>query len=96
MSVSTPLSPFLPCVKIPAVQPVREEWIMTITVEAVYENGQLKLKDAIALGEGTPVRVAITPLEDYQDPLAGLIGVCKTGRDDGAANHDKYLYGKRP
>jgi predicted DNA-binding antitoxin AbrB/MazE fold protein len=83
---------------------------MTITVDATFENGQLKLKQPVALAEGTAVRVTITPAEESHDPLAGVIGIGDSGRDplaelvgrfssgrtDGAANHDKYLYGKRP
>jgi predicted DNA-binding antitoxin AbrB/MazE fold protein len=68
---------------------------MTITVDAVYENGQLKLKDALSLVEGTTVRVTITPVDSDEDPLAGVIGACQTGRTDGAENHDKYLAQKR-
>ena len=69
---------------------------MTITVDATFENGQLKLKEPVALAEGTPVRVTITPAEPKSDPLDGLIGRFSSGRTDGAQNHDKYLYGKRP
>ena len=68
---------------------------MIITVEATVENGQLKLSEPVVLAEGTAVRVTITPVDDGEDPLDGLIGICKTGRSDGAQNHDKYLYGKR-
>jgi len=32
---------------------------MTLTVEAVYKNGQLNLKEPLALAEGTAVRVTI-------------------------------------
>lgn len=72
---------------------------MTITVDATFENGQLKPTEPIALPEGTPVRLTITPKQDTadnKDPLAGLIGMFSSGRTDGAENHDKYLYGKRP
>ena len=69
---------------------------MTQTVEAVYQDGQLKFKEPVVLAEGTAVRVTITPIDEDEDPLAGLIGICKTGRTDGAENHDKYIYGKRP
>jgi predicted DNA-binding antitoxin AbrB/MazE fold protein len=41
-----------------------------------------------ARGEMTEARLA--------DPFAGIVGLCKSGRTDGAENHDKYLYGKRP
>ena len=67
---------------------------MTQTVEAVYTNGQLKFKTPIVLAEGTPVRVTITPL-DEEDPYADIIGICHSGRADGAAEHDKYLRRKR-
>jgi predicted DNA-binding antitoxin AbrB/MazE fold protein len=70
--------------------------VMTITVDATCENGQLKFKEPVALADGTPVRVTITPVEDQSDPFAGLIGRFSSGRTDGAQNHDKYLYGKRP
>jgi predicted DNA-binding antitoxin AbrB/MazE fold protein len=68
---------------------------MTITVEATWEKGQLQFKQPVALADGTPVRVTITPLGEDEDPLAGVIGQCASGRTDGAANHDKYLYGQR-
>jgi predicted DNA-binding antitoxin AbrB/MazE fold protein len=69
---------------------------MTITVDATFENGQLKLKEAVSLADGTPVRVTITPVEEPRDPLSGVVGALQSGRTDGAENHDKYLYGKRP
>ena len=67
---------------------------MTITVDATFENGQLKLKQPVALAEGTPVRLTITPVVDEEDPLAAVIGIGDSGRTDGADNHDKYIYGK--
>ena len=69
---------------------------MTITVDATVENGQLKLKEPVVLAAGTPVRVTITPISDDRDPFVGLVGKFSSGRTDGAQNHDKYLYGKRP
>ena len=69
---------------------------MSITLDAVIESGQLKLKEPVVLAEGTPVRVTITPMDEWHDPLAGVIGIGDSGRTDGAENHDKYLYGKRP
>jgi predicted DNA-binding antitoxin AbrB/MazE fold protein len=68
---------------------------MTITVDATFEKGQLILKEAVSLAEGTSVRVTITPVEEARDPLAGVVGALHTGRTDGAENHDKYLYGKK-
>ncbi len=67
---------------------------MTQTVDAVYKNGRLKFKKPIALAEGASVRVTITPLNE-EDPYADLIGICHSGRTDGAANHDKYLKRRR-
>ncbi len=66
---------------------------MTLTIEAIYENGQLKFKQPITLVEGTPVRVTITPLDEEYDPLDAVIGIGE-GPPDGADNHDKYIYGK--
>ncbi len=71
------------------------EPLMAITVDAVYKNGQLKLKKPIVLADGTAVRVTITPAKQKEDPLAGVIGIGDSGRTDGARNHDKYVYKKR-
>ena len=43
--------------------------------------------------EGTEVELTMTAPGPDDDPLAGLIGIFSTGRADGAANHDKYIYG---
>jgi predicted DNA-binding antitoxin AbrB/MazE fold protein len=72
-----------------------EALAVSITVEATIESGQLKLKEPVVLAEGTPVRVTIEPLKS-DDPFARLVGKFSSGRTDGAQNHDKYLYGKRP
>ena len=69
---------------------------MTNTVDATFENGQLKLKEPVALAEGTSVRVTITSVEAMRDPMEGLVGRFNSGRTDGAENHDKYIYGKIP
>lgn len=66
---------------------------MTLTLEATYESGQLKFKEPLALAEGTAVRVTITPVDEEYDPLDAVIGICTGGPGDGAANHDKYIYG---
>jgi predicted DNA-binding antitoxin AbrB/MazE fold protein len=67
---------------------------MSITVDAIYENGQLKFKEPLLLAEGSPVRVTIASLDEEGDPLAAVIGIGDSGRTDGADNHDKYIYGK--
>jgi predicted DNA-binding antitoxin AbrB/MazE fold protein len=69
------------------------EAIMSTVVDAVYENGMLKLAQPLALPEGTQVRVIVTPADEPYDPLAAVIGICD-GPPDGAENHDKYIYGK--
>jgi len=67
---------------------------MSTVVEAVYENGTLKLAQPLALPEGTRVRVTIAPADEVCDPLEGVIGIGDSGRTDGAEHHDKYIYGK--
>ena len=66
---------------------------MTITVEAIYENGVLKPKKPLAITEGTEVELTVRTPANEEDPFADLIGIISTGRTDGAANHDKYIYG---
>jgi predicted DNA-binding antitoxin AbrB/MazE fold protein len=67
---------------------------MTITVEATYENGVLRPKQALTLADGAEVRLTISPVEQEEDPFEAVIGTCE-GPPDGAANHDKYIYGDR-
>ena len=64
---------------------------MTTTIKATYVNGVLKPTKPLALPEGAEVKLTMTTNDD--DPLAGLLGVFSSGRTDGAANHDKYIYG---
>ena len=64
-----------------------------LVVEAIYENGVLKLKEALALPEGARVRIAVSTDGEADDPFEAVIGTCE-GPPDGAANHDKYLYGE--
>jgi predicted DNA-binding antitoxin AbrB/MazE fold protein len=70
------------------------EAIMSTVVDAVYENGMLKLAEPLALPEGMRVRVTITPADQDCDPLEAVIGIGESGRTDGAEHHDKYIYGK--
>jgi predicted DNA-binding antitoxin AbrB/MazE fold protein len=70
---------------------------MTITVEAVFQDGVLKPKGPVVLAEGAEVRLTITPLDDRDDPLADVIGICDQGPDLSLAErHDEILYGLRP
>jgi predicted DNA-binding antitoxin AbrB/MazE fold protein len=66
---------------------------MTLTVEAIYENGVLKPKQPLVLAEGTEVRLSVTPIPEDHDPLGAVIGI-GDGAPDGAEDHDKYIYGK--
>ena len=63
---------------------------MSTVVEAVYENGTLKLVEPLPLPEGTRVRLTVVPADEVYDPLAAVIGIGE-GRPDGAENHDKYI-----
>jgi predicted DNA-binding antitoxin AbrB/MazE fold protein len=67
---------------------------MAITIQATYENGVLKPKEPLALGEGAEVQLTIRPVDKDIDPLDAVIGIGESGRTDGAANHDRYIYGK--
>ena len=66
---------------------------MTLTIEAIYENGVLKPKQPLVLSEGTEVRLSVTPIAEDHDPLGSVIGI-GDGVPDGAEHHDKYIYGK--
>ena len=67
---------------------------MSFTVEAVYEHGILRPKEPLVLVEGTEVHLTVSPIVEDYDPLDSVIGICETGRTDGADNHDSYVYGK--
>jgi predicted DNA-binding antitoxin AbrB/MazE fold protein len=68
---------------------------MTITVQATYENGVFKPKQAVQLDEGMEVRLTLQTDEETPDPLADVIGIGDGPTEgDGAQNHDKYIYGK--
>jgi len=73
---------------------------MAITVEAVYENGVLKLNEALPLKEHEKVRVTVEPVRapiwervaaSTADAPAEEIAKLPPG---GAAKIDEYLYGK--
>jgi len=67
---------------------------MTFTVEAIWQEGVLKLKEPIALPEGAEVRVSITLAGEETDPLADVIGIGDgPAVGDAADRHDHYIYG---
>ena len=65
---------------------------MTITIEAIYTNGAFQPKQPVSLAEGTQVELTVRTDKEAEDPFEAVIGTCD-GPPDGAANHDKYLYG---
>jgi predicted DNA-binding antitoxin AbrB/MazE fold protein len=86
--------------------------VMTITVQATYENGTLKLEQPLPLNDHEKVQVTIqsatiSPVEPGRQSLAERIvararalppEVLNALPNDLAAQHDHYLYGspKRP
>jgi predicted DNA-binding antitoxin AbrB/MazE fold protein len=66
---------------------------MTITINAVYANGQFQPQQPVELAEGTQVQLTIHTADATDDPFEAAIGTCD-GPPDGAANHDRYLYGE--
>ena len=64
---------------------------MTTTIKATYVRGVLKPTKPLALAEGAEVELTMTTPANDEDPFADLIGICHSGRRDGAANHDQYL-----
>ena len=75
---------------------------MTITVEAVYEDGVLKPETPLNLEDKSKVTVTIEAPEptkrDDDDPtgwkaIDRLIGSAKSGLKDVSEKHDDYLYG---
>jgi predicted DNA-binding antitoxin AbrB/MazE fold protein len=67
---------------------------MNISIEATFENGAFRPVKPVSLPEGTAVHLEVSPVEPVNDPLEAVIGIGSSGRKDGAANHDKYIYGK--
>lgn len=67
---------------------------MSTVVEAVYENGTLKLAGPLPLPDGSRVRLTVVRADEVDDPLAEVIGIGESGRTDGAEHHDRYVYGK--
>ena len=47
---------------------------MSITVEATYENGTLKLAEPLPLKEHEQVRVTIEPKTNWVDETRGILG----------------------
>ncbi|HXI89569.1 MAG TPA: antitoxin family protein [Blastocatellia bacterium] len=77
---------------------------MTTTIEAVYEGGVLRLKEPVALADGTIVEVTITtsePSGEKKTPaeiLSSIASLPTEGDGQGVSgrDHDKILYGEKP
>ncbi len=68
---------------------------MTISIAATFENGAFKPEQPVILPEGTKVQLQVNPVDPDFDPLEAVIGIGEGPPEgDGAANHDKYIYGK--
>lgn len=77
---------------------------MTVAVEAVYEDGVLKLEKPVPFKEHAKVRVTIEEdaaqvAAEADDPtgwkaLRSIAGIVKDSPSDVSENHDKYLYGE--
>lgn len=76
---------------------------MTTTVEAVYEHGVLRLKEPVALADGTIVEVTITTGEssgENKTPAEILSAIAALpvegdGQPFSGRDHDKILYGEK-
>jgi predicted DNA-binding antitoxin AbrB/MazE fold protein len=71
-----------------------------MTLEAIYEQGTLKLSKPIALAEGSKVQIIILPLESSGQPkktleiLQGIAQLPLEGKTDAFSgkDHDQVLY----
>ena len=76
---------------------------MTTTIEAVYEGGVLRLKEPVALADGTIVEVTITTSElsvENNTPAQILSSIASLpmegdGQGFSGRDHDKILYGEK-
>jgi hypothetical protein len=51
-----------------------------------------KLHEEVEIGPGEEKELSEEELKNH--PLYQIIGMCSTGIEDGAENHDYYLYGE--
>ena len=81
---------------------------MSITVEAIYENGMLRLKEPVPLADSTSVRVTIVaneaqsapPGADGQSAAKWLATIASLpiepgGQEFSGRDHDRILYGPK-
>ena len=78
-------------------------WPMTRTIEAIYERGVLRLKEPVALADGTIVEVTITtsdPSGEHKTPAEILSAIASLpvegdGQPFSGRDHDQILYGEK-
>lgn len=76
---------------------------MMTTVEAIYEQGVLRLKEPISLAEGAHVEVIVITREPAQNGirpaeiLSSIASLPLEGRSDefNGRDHDRILYGSK-
>ena len=70
---------------------------MMKTIQAIYEKGVLHPLEPIeGLAERVPVKITVELEGDRlseEDPVLEVIGICSGGPEDGAEQHDHYIYG---
>jgi predicted DNA-binding antitoxin AbrB/MazE fold protein len=54
---------------------------MAITVEAVYENGVLKLSEPLPFKEHEQVQVTVQPITSWAEATAGMMGFKGTAEE---------------
>ena len=66
-----------------------------MSVEAIYEQGTLKLPQALPLPDGQKVRIEVVASEGptLLERFGSVIGKAKHLPPDAAHQHDHYLYG---
>jgi predicted DNA-binding antitoxin AbrB/MazE fold protein len=76
---------------------------MPITVEAIYEQGVLKLIQPLSLAEGTRVEIVVItpgPIAEGRTPADILAAIAAlpmevAGEEFSGRDHDKILYGEK-
>jgi len=74
---------------------------VTTTIEAVYERGVLRLKEPVALADGTTVEVTITTSEPASKTPAEILSAIASlpvegnGQPFSGRDHDRILYGEK-
>ena len=57
------------------------------------QNGVAVLDDGVTLPEGTPVIIQPAAADSLREALGDVVGKGKNLPEDGASQHDHYIYG---